>query len=120
MPKKQKLLVVELWGIGDLILSSHFLQSASEAYDIILVGKRHARATLGETFPNMQFIEWNAPWTAFRRKYRFWRWDWRAFFAVIKQLRSLRPDIAVSVRKDPRDHLLMFLSGARKRVGFGV
>jgi ADP-heptose:LPS heptosyltransferase len=120
MEPKRKLLVVELWGIGDLILSSQFLQSASEDYEITLIGKAHARAVLGDTFPRIEFIEWNAPWTPFRGKYKFWRWDWRVLFGVIRKLRLSRPDVAVSVRKDPRDHLLLWLSGAAKRVGFGV
>lgn len=119
LPKK-KLLVIELWGIGDLILSTPFLKCVTDDYEVTLVGKEHARGTLGDTFPRIQFIEWNAPWTVFRGKYKFWHWDWRAFFNVIHKLRLLRPDVAVSVRKDPRDHLLMWLVKARKRVGFGV
>jgi ADP-heptose:LPS heptosyltransferase len=117
---KQKLLVVNLWGIGDLILSSPFLRSAAKDYEVTLVGKAHARAALGDTFPDIQFIEWNAPWTVFRGKYKFWRWDWYALLNAIRQLRLLRPDAAVSVRKDPRDHLLLWLCGARRRVGFGI
>jgi ADP-heptose:LPS heptosyltransferase len=117
---KEKLLVIELWGIGDLILSTPFLRSVADQYEVTLVGKEHARSTLGYTFPRIQFIEWNAPWTAFRGKYRFWHWNWRALFQVIHKLRLLRPEFAVSVRKDPRDHFLMWLVKARKRVGFGV
>jgi ADP-heptose:LPS heptosyltransferase len=117
MPR-EKLLIVELWGIGDLILSTPFLRRIIGRYDIVLLGKRHARATLGPTYRAIQFIEWDGPWTKFRGKYRFWRWDWGAFFALIRKLRSLRPDVAVSVRKDPRDHLLMWMVGAKRRVGF--
>jgi ADP-heptose:LPS heptosyltransferase len=117
---KEKLLVVELWGIGDLILSTPFLERVVDKYEVLLVGKPHASATLGRTYPQLKFIEWDAPWTAFRGKYWFWRWEWRTLFKVVYQLRSWRADVAVSVRKDPRDHFLMWLVRARKRVGFGV
>jgi ADP-heptose:LPS heptosyltransferase len=117
---EEKLLVIELWGIGDLILSTPFLRSVTDKYQVTLVGKRHACSTLGDTFPRIQFIEWNAPWTVFRGKYKFWHWNWPALFKVIHKLRLLRPDIAVSVRKDPRDHFLMWMIKARKRIGFGV
>jgi ADP-heptose:LPS heptosyltransferase len=117
---KSKLLVVELWGIGDLILSSSFLRNASRHYDITLVGKAHASATLRDTFPEIHFIEWNAPWTVFRGKYHFWRWDWRKLFEVLRQLRSLRADVGVSVRRDPRDHFFLWLCGIKRRIGFGI
>jgi heptosyltransferase-2 len=63
-------------------------------------------------------MEFDAPWTVFRGKYRLWRWPWREIFQVLAQLRRGRFDVAVSVRRDPRDHLLMWLAGARQRVGF--
>lgn len=116
--QKERLLVIELWGIGDLILSTSFLRNIIDRYEVTLVGKKHARATLGGTFPDLQFIEWNAPWTVFHGKYKFWQWDWPSLFNVIHKLRLFRPDIAVSVRKDPRDHLLMWMVGAKRRVGF--
>jgi hypothetical protein len=36
---RQKLLVLELWGLGDLIIGSHFLRSAAEQYDVTVVAK---------------------------------------------------------------------------------
>ncbi len=117
---RDRLLLVELWGIGDLILSTPFLRSVATRYDVVLLGKPHARGILATTFPGIEFIEWDAPWTVFRGKYKFWRWNWRALFNTIGKLRSLGPKLAVSVRKDPRDHVLLWLSGARRRIGFGV
>jgi heptosyltransferase-2 len=58
------------------------------------------------------------PWTAFRGKYALHRWPWRKLARLAGELRRRRLDAAVSARWDPRDHLLMRLSGAGKRAGF--
>ena len=39
---KPKLLVVELWGLGDLIIATPFLQAASEKYAVTLLAKPYA------------------------------------------------------------------------------
>jgi heptosyltransferase-2 len=58
------------------------------------------------------------PWTAFKKKYNLIHWPWRELASLARQLRSRRFDIAVSARWDPRDHLLLRLTGAGRRVGF--
>jgi len=115
---KPKLLVLELWGIGDLTFATAFLRQAVERYDVTLVGKAHAQPLLAPTFPGIRFLTYDAPWTVFRGKYHLWKWKWRELFRLVRTLRRERFDAAVSVRKDPRDHLLMRLAGAGHRVGF--
>ena len=115
---RRKLLVIELWGIGDLTMATPLLAAAVEKYEVTLLAKPHARALLAATFPELKFIEWDAPWTVFTGKYRLWRWDWAEVRRVVGELRRLDPDVAVSVRDDPRDHFIMRLAGARRRVGF--
>ena len=116
---KRKILVLELWGLGDLTFSTLLIKGALKAGDEVhLVGKGHARPLLEPTFPSVRFIPFEAGWTKFHNKYHFWHWNWRAFFALLRQLRKERYDVAVSVRDDPRDHLLMALIGARERYGF--
>jgi heptosyltransferase-2 len=108
---RPKLLVIELWGLGDLTFSTPLLRAAVEHYDVTLVGKAHA-------FPQITFIAYDAPWTAYSGKYHVWAWRWPALLGLITRLRSTHFDAAVSVRNDPRDHLLMWLAGARQRYGF--
>ncbi len=115
---RPKLLVLELWGLGDLTFSTPLLRAAVGRYDVTLVGKAHAQALLGPTFPTVNFIAYDAPWSAYRGKYRLWAWQWPLLFGLIGRLRRLRFDAAVSVRNDPRDHVIMWLSGARTRFGF--
>ncbi|MDD5349625.1 MAG: glycosyltransferase family 9 protein [Chthoniobacteraceae bacterium] len=115
----RKILVLELWGIGDLALSTVLIRKAVEAGDEVhVLGKRHSALLLEPTFPGLRFILFDAGWTKFHQKYHLWRWNWEAFFRLLAQLRKEHYDAAVSARDDPRDHLLMALIGARERYGF--
>lgn len=115
---RPKLLVFELWGLGDLTFSTPVLRAAVERYDVTVVGKAHARPLLEATFPQIRFLAYDAPWTAYRDKYRLWKWHWGELLALLTQLRRERFDAAISVRNDPRDHLVMWLVDARERHGF--
>ena len=119
-PRKPKLLLAELWGLGDLTMATTLIGAASEEYDVVVLGKPHAATLLRPSYPAVRFISWDAPWTAFRRKYDLWRWNWRELFGVLRALRRERFDVGLSVRCDPRDHLLLWLAGARRRIGFPV
>jgi len=118
--RRPRLLLLELWGLGDLTFATAFLRRAQERFDITLVGKSHARPLLEPTFPEVEYLEYEAPWSAFRGKYHVWRWDWPTLGQLVGRLRRRRFEVAVSVRSDPRDHLLMWAAGARYRFGFPV
>lgn len=115
---KPKLLVLELWGVGDLALSTPFLRAASERFDVTVLSKSTALDLQPRLWPGIKIIPFALPWTVFRGKYRLWRWPWKQLLMLWRQLRRERFDIAVSARWDPRDHFLLFCSGARSRVGF--
>ena len=115
---RPKLLVLELWGLGDLTFSTPLLRGAVERYEVTLVGKAHAKPLLAPTFPEIQFIAYDAPWSAYRGKYRLWAWRWPLLLGLLGRLRRAEFTAAVSVRNDPRDHLLMWLVGAKNRFGF--
>jgi ADP-heptose:LPS heptosyltransferase len=115
---KLKLLVVELWGMGDLVLATPFLRAASGPFEVTLLAKPAARELQPRLWPGVEVISFNFPWTAFKGKYKLPRWPWRELAALMRQLRSRHFDIAVSARRDPRDHLLLRLTGAARRAGF--
>lgn len=117
---KPRLLICELWGVGDLVLASTLINAALAKYEVHLLAKPHARELLQPSFPGVVYHDWTAPWTAHRRKYHLWRWSWRTFAILIWRLRNAELGASVSVRRDPRDHLLMWLSGASIRVGFAA
>jgi len=118
---KAKLLVVELWGLGDLIIATPFLQAASQRYDVTLAAKPYAMDLQRRFWPDVRVVPFVAPWTAFRfkDKYRLYAWPWREMFRLLKPLAAQRFDFGLSARwGDPRDHLLLLLAGAKARLGF--
>lgn len=115
---KPKLLIIELWGLGDLVMATPFIRAASERFEVTVLAKNYANDLKPRFWPDVKVITWNAPWTAFRRKYLFWQWPWRTFFSICSRLRKESFDFAASGRWDPRDHGLMFLIGAKNRLGF--
>jgi ADP-heptose:LPS heptosyltransferase len=115
----KSILILELWGIGDATMMSSVLQTLlAEDWEVTLLGKPHTRALLEPVYPGVKFVEFDAPWTAFYGKYRLWQWPWARIFQVLSQLRREKFEAAISIRSDPRDHLLMWLTGVRRRIGF--
>ncbi len=115
---KPRLLVLELWGLGDLVIATQFLRAAAEKYDVTLLAKPYALELQSRLWPAVAVIPFSVPWTAFRAKYQVWRWPWPELFQLRRQLREKAFDYGVSARWDPRDHLALKLSGARERLGF--
>ncbi len=114
---KPKLLVVELWGMGDLVIATPFLQAASEKYSVTLLAKPYATDLQRRFWPAVRVAPFVAPWTAFRGKYRLLSWPWREIFRL-RSLAAERFDLGLTARWDPRDHLLLKLLRARRRLGF--
>jgi heptosyltransferase-2 len=116
--RKPKLLVLEFWGLGDLIFATSILPAALDRYAVTLLAKPHALLLLRPTFPDVTFLAYDPPWSAYRDKYKFSRWKWPELGARLGEMRAANFDAAISVRSDPRDHLMMWLGGARARYGF--
>jgi heptosyltransferase-2 len=110
--------VLELWGLGDLVIATPFLQAAAEKYSVTLLAKPFASELRPRLWPTVEVIPFTAPWTAFRDKYQVWHWPWRELSRLRQQLLARQFDYGVSARWDPRDHLALKLSGAHERFGF--
>ena len=117
-PLPPRLLALELWGLGDLALAIPFLRAATAHTRVTLVAKPHAAPLLARFAPEVALVPLTAPWTAFTGKYRLHRWPWRELVRVRRTLRAQPFDLGVSARPDPRDHALLALAGARRRLGF--
>ncbi len=114
-----KCLVLELWHIGDATMMTPVLEGLlAEGAQVFVACKATTRLLLEEDYPQVRWIIFDAPWTVFYGKYRLWRWPWRELWRVWRAMRSERFDVAVSGRSDPRDHLMMWLAGIPRRVGF--
>jgi len=120
-PTPKKILVLELWGIGDIILVTPALMELRRAYPevkILLLAKRHAADILQHNSLVDEFITYDFPWTKFKGKYKFWQWDFKGLLKLINKLRKESFDLALDARMDFRNNLLMFLSAAKRRVGY--
>jgi len=115
---KPKLLIIELWGLGDLAIATPFIRTASQQFAITLLGKPFAAEMQARFWPGVNVVTFTAPWTAFTGKYRLHRWPWSTLLKVLSRLRAERFDWGLSGRWDPRDHIMLFLVGARRRLGF--
>jgi ADP-heptose:LPS heptosyltransferase len=115
---KPKLLILELWGIGDLALALPFVTAASLKYEVTLLAKPAALEFPIRVLGGVEVLSLKVPWTRFKGKYRLHRWPWHRLTSTLSTLRARNFDIAVSARPDPRDHVLMWLTGARARIGF--
>lgn len=115
---KPKLLIVELWGLGDLVIATPFIRAAAEKFDVTVLAKPYANDLQKVFWPGVTVIPFTAPWTAFKHKYRLWKWPWRELFQVRRKIGWNQFDVGLSARWDPRDHLLLLLAGVRERFGF--
>lgn len=115
---KPRLLVLELWGLGDLVIATPFLRAAAERFDVTLIAKPFANELRPRLWPEVTVENFIAPWTAFHGKYQVWRWPWRELWQLRRRLVAQKFDYALSARWDPRDHFLMQFSGATERFGY--
>lgn len=115
----RRTLLLELWGLGDAVIATGAVRRLLAAGREVTLACKPAYGTfLRRAYPELRVEPLAAPWTAFTGKYRLWRWPWRELGGALGRLRRARFDEGVSVRPDPRDHLLLALAGARLRTGF--
>ena len=115
---KPKLLIVELWGLGDLVIATQFLQAATGSYEVTLLAKPYARELQPRLWPDVKVETFTAPWTAFKHKYHLWRWPFWGMARLSGRLADTHFDFGLSARWDPRDHLLLKIFGAQQRLGY--
>ncbi|HEX4265685.1 MAG TPA: glycosyltransferase family 9 protein [Verrucomicrobiae bacterium] len=115
---KPRLLIIELWGLGDLAIATPFLRAAIQKYDITILAKPYAKDLQSRLWPEIKVLPFVAPWTAFRGKYHLHAWPWRQMLRLEREIRSARFDVGLSARWDPRDHFLLAFAGAKRRLGF--
>lgn len=117
MSPKPTLLVVELWGLGDLVIATPFLQAAARKYSVTLLAKPYAKDLQARFWRDITVEPFVAPWTAFKHKYRLFSWPWPEIFGL-RHLMKPRFEVGLSARWDPRDHWLLMLLGVKARLGF--
>ena len=121
-----RILVVEYWNLGDLAILIPFLSNLRNGYPgahiALLVNSGLQSFLQGQGLVD-EFIPIRVPWAQhFSRwqKYNPFSGLWLPFLNGIWSLRKRNCDLAFSGRMDIRDNFLLWLSGARRRVGYGI
>ena len=123
---KPKLLIVELWGLGDLVIATPLLRAAVERFEVTLLAKPYALDLQRRLWPDVRIVPFVAPWTVFKHKYRLWKWPWREIVRLRNQLAGEHFEFGLSARRitsfplsgDLRDQLLLKLCDVQQRIGF--
>lgn len=116
-----RILVVELWNIGDVVLTMPFLARLRALFpgaEVTLLARPHARELLEGTGLVDEFLETELAWTDAWLDYNPFAYDWRELRRVHRQFREREFDIAFQCRMHIREHFILALSGARRRVGY--
>jgi heptosyltransferase-2 len=117
----RRILVVEIWGIGDAVLATAALvalrRALPNAHLTVLV-KPHAAALFDSGELVDEVIAYDFPWTSVTRKYLLARYDLRSIWLMLRRLRAGKYDLSIDARMDPRSNLLTLLAGVRRRIGY--
>ena len=124
--KPNTILVIEYWNLGDLAILVPFLRNLRQSFPTarisLLVNSALASFLKGQGLVD-EFIPVRVPWARHfnrLRKYNPFSLDWISLTRAVLALRERRFDWAFSGRMDIRDNLILWLSGARRRIGYGV
>src|ERR1039457_4851706 len=98
-----KLLIVELWGLGDLLIATPFIRAVAEKFDVTLLAKPFALDLRPRLWPEAKVVAFNVPWTAFvfKDKYCLWRWPLLEMVRLRRKLAAEHFEIGLSARWDP-------------------
>ena len=114
-------LVVEPWGIGDVVLSTVLLRALRANYpaaSITLLAKSHAEQLLEHSGLVDQIVAFDFPWTGFSGKLSPAKYIPKEFRDLIRRLRSYDFDVSFDARRDVRSNVITYLAGARRRIGY--
>jgi len=117
----KRILVVELWNIGDVVLAMPFLAQLRALFPtarITMLARPHAKTILAGTDLVDEFIETELGWTELATRFNPLGYNWSELRRVRRELRSRRFDVAFKSRMHIREHLVLAISGATRRVAF--
>jgi heptosyltransferase-2 len=116
-----RILVLELWHMGDVVLATPVLRRLREMYpsaSVTLLAKAHALDLLEASGLVDEVIPFDFPWTARARKYTLSRYYSTALSDLLKRLRAARFDLTLDSRMDLRSNILTYATRAPRRVGY--
>jgi heptosyltransferase II len=117
----RKILVLELWHMGDVVLATPVLQKLRSMYPdarITLLAKEHALELLKHSPLVDEIVTFDFPWTAMSAKYDPSRYDPSTIGDVVRRLRAMEFDLSIDCRMDLRSNVLTRSIGAKRRIGY--
>lgn len=116
-----RILVVELWNIGDVILTMPFLAQMRAIFpesETTLLARPYAAEILAGTGLVDHVIEADLTWKKENQRFIPFGYDWSELRRVVAVMRQRKFDLAFQCRPHVREYVLLALSGARRRVGW--
>lgn len=116
-----RILVVEPKHIGDVVLAVPFLAQLRARFPnarTTLLAAPHAKLILQGTGLVDDFIETHLDWTEESTRYNPFGYNWRELWRLKRELRERDFDLAFKCCMHIREHLVIGLSGARRRIGY--
>jgi heptosyltransferase-2 len=119
----RRILVIEPWNIGDVILATPLLRALRARYpksEISLLAKPHASDLLKHSGLVDEVIPGDLPWTASANKYRMSGPILEEMRSVVHVLRQRHFDVTLDARMDIRSNILAAATGAPHRIGYDI
>src|SRR3954470_22137994 len=104
----RRILVIELWNIGDVVLAMPFLAELRALFPqarIIMLARPHARIVLAGTDLVDEFIETELGWSERAVRYNPLAYNWRELARVRRELQRHQLDVAFSSRMHVREQV---------------
>jgi lipopolysaccharide heptosyltransferase II len=120
----RKILVLEYWNLGDIVMESPFLQNLRVQYPnahIVLLTSPRVAPLIDHQGLVDEVIVVRVPWAQHYsrwRKYNPFSPLWLELLRTLKFLHRQHFDLAFTARADIRDNCMMWLAEVRRRVGY--
>lgn len=117
----KNILVVEPWNIGDIILAIPFLAEVRRKFPaarVTLLARPHAKEVLHGTGLVDSYIETDLGWSEGETRSNPFGYRWLELLRTGAEMRRRRFDLAFKSRMHIREHVLLAVSGAKRRVAF--
>jgi ADP-heptose:LPS heptosyltransferase len=119
----ERILVIEPWNIGDVVLATPILRELRRRYPkarISILARPHGRELLAGSGLVDDVIVFDLPWTAQTNKYRFTPARMREMRRLVRTLRANNFDLTLDSRMDIRSNVLAAMSRAPYRLGYDI
>ncbi len=120
----QRILVLECWNLGDLVMEVPFLRNLRRHYPdahIALLTSPKCAELISDQDLVDELIVVKVPWAQHYsrwRKYNPFSPLWIEFLHTLRLLRSQKFQLAFSARADIRDNFIMWFAAIERRVGY--